>query len=62
MNLVSLLVLPAVISMSDNNARYIVAGIAIVIILSAITYSKTRPSGFGDDLVEELSAKSDTKG
>jgi K(+)-stimulated pyrophosphate-energized sodium pump len=54
MNLVALLVLPAVISMSDNGARFIVSGIAVVIILSAITYSKTRPSGFDEKLVEEL--------
>lgn len=54
MNLVALLVLPAVISMSDNGARFIVSGIAVVIILSAITYSKTRSSGFDEKLVEEL--------
>jgi K(+)-stimulated pyrophosphate-energized sodium pump len=53
MNLVSLLVLPAVISMSDNNARYIVCAVAVIIILGAITYSKTRPSGFGDAVSSE---------
>ena len=54
MNLVALLVLPAVISMSDNGERYIVAAVAVVIILGAITYSKTRPSGFDEKLADEL--------
>ena len=41
MNLVSLLVLPAVISLRDNTgARYSVAGISLVILLASITYSK----------------------
>lgn len=40
MNLVSLLILPAVISMGDNNARYIIAGAGIVVIIGAILFSK----------------------
>ena len=48
MNLVSLLVLPAVISMSDNSSRFVVAGIASFVILGAIWYSKSRPSGFDE--------------
>lgn len=54
MNLVALLTLPAIISMSDSSARFIISGVAVVIILAAITYSKTRPSGFDEKLVEEL--------
>lgn len=49
MNLVSLLTLPAIISMSDNSARFVVSGVATVVILGAIWYSKSRPSGFGDE-------------
>lgn len=49
MNLVSLLVLPAVISMSDNSTRYIASGVAIAVILGAIGYSKSRPSGFSEN-------------
>lgn len=54
MNLVSLLTLPAVISMSDNSARYFVSAAATFVILAAIWYSKSRPSGFGEDVVAEL--------
>ncbi len=40
MNLVSLLTLPAIISMQHNGARYAVAGVALVILLGAIAFSK----------------------
>src|SRR5207237_4970014 len=41
MNLVSLLILPAVINLQDNNAaRYTVAGVALVVLLVAIAFSK----------------------
>ncbi len=42
MNLVSLLILPAVISLRHNGARYAIAGIALAILLSAIAFSKRR--------------------
>jgi K(+)-stimulated pyrophosphate-energized sodium pump len=44
MNLISLLVLPAVIALSDSSARYWIAGISLVILLGAITWSKRQPS------------------
>ncbi|MGH3667125.1 MAG: sodium-translocating pyrophosphatase, partial [Acidimicrobiia bacterium] len=44
MNLISLLVLPAVILLQDSAARYWIAGISLVILLSAITWSKLQPS------------------
>ncbi len=44
MNLISLLVLPAVIALQDSSARYIVAGVALVVRLAAITWSKRQPS------------------
>jgi len=41
MNLVSLLILPAVISLQDNNgARYAIAGASLVVLLIAIAFSK----------------------
>jgi K(+)-stimulated pyrophosphate-energized sodium pump len=41
MNLVSLLVLPAVINLQDNDgARYAIAGAALVVLLVSIGYSK----------------------
>jgi K(+)-stimulated pyrophosphate-energized sodium pump len=42
MNLVSLLVLPAVISLRDSNVRFIIAGAALVILGFAIAFSKRR--------------------
>jgi K(+)-stimulated pyrophosphate-energized sodium pump len=57
MNLVSLLVLPAIISMSDvdevtristpTGASYIVAGIALVVLIASIAYSKRPSAGIG---------------
>ncbi len=41
MNLVSLLILPAIISLRDNNGvRYAIAGAALVVLLAAIAFSK----------------------
>jgi K(+)-stimulated pyrophosphate-energized sodium pump len=48
MNLVSLLILPAVITLrSHEAARYSIAGIALVILLAAIGFSKRKSGGFG---------------
>ncbi|HEU4914979.1 MAG TPA: sodium-translocating pyrophosphatase [Acidimicrobiia bacterium] len=44
MNLISLLVLPAVIVLQDSSARYWIAGISLVILVGAITWSKRQPS------------------
>jgi len=49
MNLVSLLILPAVISMRHNGARFVVAGAALVVVLIAIAFSKRKGGGFGDE-------------
>jgi K(+)-stimulated pyrophosphate-energized sodium pump len=45
MNLVSLLVLPAVISLEDSNVRFVIAGVALVILTGAIAFSKRRTPG-----------------
>ncbi|HSO49092.1 MAG TPA: sodium/proton-translocating pyrophosphatase, partial [Acidimicrobiia bacterium] len=42
MNLISLLILPAVIALSDSSARYVIAGVSLVILLTAITWSKRK--------------------
>src|SRR5256714_6840560 len=55
MNLVSLLILPAVISLPDNNpARWTIAGAALVVVLVAIGFSKRKVGGFAEeaDVVE----------
>jgi K(+)-stimulated pyrophosphate-energized sodium pump len=50
MNLVSLLILPAVISLRHNDtARYAVAGVALVILAVAIAYSKRQVGSMTDD-------------
>jgi len=40
MNLVSLLILPAVISMSDDGLRFVVAGAAVVVLIGGVLFSK----------------------
>ncbi len=48
MNLVSLLVLPAVITLRhDSGARYGIAGAALVVLLLAIAFSKRKSAGVG---------------
>ena len=49
MNLVSLLVLPAIISMQHNNARFAVAGIALVVLLGSIAFSKRSAGSIAGD-------------
>ena len=49
MNLVALLVLPAIIELRDNNIRFAIAGAALVVVLGAITYSKKQGSGMEDE-------------
>ena len=57
MNLVSLLILPAIISLrNDDAARYAIAGVSLVILLGAIAYSKRKGGGFADDLATEVEA------
>ena len=50
MNLVALLVLPAVISLSDNDgARFAIAGVALVVILGGVLFSKRSGGGIAHD-------------
>jgi K(+)-stimulated pyrophosphate-energized sodium pump len=51
MNLVSLLVLPAIISTADKSIRYVVAGGALAILIGAIVYTGRRPSGIDTSVV-----------
>jgi K(+)-stimulated pyrophosphate-energized sodium pump len=49
MNLVSLLILPAVINLRDNDAaRYLIAAAALVVLIVAIAYSKRSASAIGE--------------
>jgi len=49
MNLVSLLVLPAIISLQDNSWRYVIAAAALLIVLGSVVFSKSQSTSFGDD-------------
>jgi K(+)-stimulated pyrophosphate-energized sodium pump len=50
MNLVSLLVLPAVITLRDNDgARFGIAGAALVVLLASIAYSKRKGGSFAEE-------------
>ncbi|MEA2715685.1 MAG: K(+)-stimulated pyrophosphate-energized sodium pump, partial [Actinomycetota bacterium] len=56
MNLVSLLMLPAVISLQDNEgARYAIAAVAIVILAGALTFSKRKATAM-DEVPETVKA------
>ena len=59
MNLVSLLILPAIISLRDNDgARYVIASAALVILIGAVTFSSRQRSTMGADLEDKLPAAS----
>ena len=45
MNLVSLLVLPAVIDLRDHSVRFVIAGLALAVLIGAIAFSKRRRPG-----------------
>jgi K(+)-stimulated pyrophosphate-energized sodium pump len=59
MNLVSLLILPAVISLENNNIRYVIAGAALIVLLIAIAFSK-RSTGSLSDVPAAVTAKAAT--
>jgi K(+)-stimulated pyrophosphate-energized sodium pump len=58
MNLVSLLILPAVINLQDNDAvRFTIAGISLVILIGAVAFSKRKTEGMvGDETVAAAAA------
>ena len=48
MNLVSLLMLPAMLSLEDNNWRFAIAGVALLVVLGAVLFSKRQGSNMVD--------------
>jgi len=53
MNLISLLILPAVISLRHNDgARFAIAGVALVVLLGAIAFSKRKTGGISGSTSE----------
>ena len=49
MNLVSLLILPAIITLQHKGVRYVIAAVALVVVLGAIAFSKRKSEGFGHE-------------
>ncbi len=49
MNLVSLLVLPAIISLKDDDIRFVIAGVCLVVLIVAVLFSKRKSGGFGEE-------------
>ncbi|HTO01073.1 MAG TPA: hypothetical protein VL068_10400, partial [Microthrixaceae bacterium] len=49
MNLVALLILPAIISMADNDLRYVVAAAAVLVVIGSVLFSKRQSTSFGED-------------
>jgi len=66
MNLVSLLLLPAIISLrNDDAARFAISGVALVVLLCAIAFSKRRGGAFADEsdeVNEALTTSGNTEG
>jgi K(+)-stimulated pyrophosphate-energized sodium pump len=50
MNLVSLLILPAVINLRDNDARFLIAAVALVVLVVAILFSKRSTQAMGEEV------------
>jgi K(+)-stimulated pyrophosphate-energized sodium pump len=49
MNLVSLLVLPAIISLRHDDVRFVIAGVALVVLIAAVLFSKRKTGAFGEE-------------
>jgi K(+)-stimulated pyrophosphate-energized sodium pump len=51
MNLVSLLILPAIISLRHNDVRFVIAGVAALVLIGAVMFSKRKGASIGDEPV-----------
>ncbi len=49
MNLVALLVLPAMISLRNDDVRFVIAGVCLVVLIGAVLFSKRKSGGFGEE-------------
>jgi K(+)-stimulated pyrophosphate-energized sodium pump len=49
MNLVSLLVLPAMISLRNDDVRFVIAGGCLVVLIGAVLFSKRKTGAFGEE-------------
>ena len=55
MNLVALLMLPAMISMRNDDWRFAIAGVSLIVLIGAVLFSKRKSGAFGEEakIVEE---------
>jgi K(+)-stimulated pyrophosphate-energized sodium pump len=55
MNLVSLLVLPAIISLRNDDVRFVIAGVCLIVLIGAVLFSKRKGGAFAEEseIVEE---------
>jgi hypothetical protein len=61
MNLVSLLVLPAIISLRHNDAaRFTIAGVCLVVLIGAVAFSKRKGGGFAEESEAFVAAEAET--
>ena len=49
MNLVSLLVLPSIISLRNDDIRYVIAGGCLIVLIAAVLFSKRKTGAFGEE-------------
>ncbi|MET0628312.1 MAG: sodium-translocating pyrophosphatase [Acidimicrobiia bacterium] len=49
MNLVALLMLPAMISLRNDDIRFAIAGAALIVLIGAVLFSKRKSGGFGEE-------------
>jgi K(+)-stimulated pyrophosphate-energized sodium pump len=60
MNLISLLILPAVISLRDNDVRFLIAGVSLIVLIGAVLFSKRKGGGFGEESEDFAAAEAET--
>ncbi len=60
MNLISLLILPAVISLRHNDLRFLIAGVSLLVLIGAVLFSKRKGGGFGEESDDFVAAEAET--
>ncbi len=60
MNLVSLLILPAIISLRTDDVRFLIAGVAIIVLIVAVLFSKRKGGAFAEETEDFLEAEAET--
>ncbi len=60
MNLVSLLILPAIISLRDNDVRYVIAFAALLVLIAAVAFSKRKGGSFAEESAVFVAAEAET--